>query len=293
MDEIIKDTKNNGRLIIKEIDYKTSKHMMITNHYSKKWNSGFGKINIGIFKGDRLLGCAAFGNMMNPKSGKTICDEPNSVIELNRMWIDDELKKNSETVLLGASFKLLKTINPDIKFIQSFADGRLGCGTIYKAANFKYFGFNKSLFFEDTETGEIFHKVPLENTKRPFGFLIKNRRYIDGKLNAFYVKTYRYIYPLYKNKYKIKLSEMPYPEYEKGIEKIKHNHSIGLLCRLFLMYKAIKDKEYADKTFSILQQNFSSNDIITELENQKENKSYIWFITEYLNNDSNLKKLTP
>jgi hypothetical protein len=186
---------------------------------------------------------------------------------------------------------LLKTINRDIKFIQSFADGRLGCGTIYKAANFKYFGFNKSLFFKDIETGEVFHKVPLENTKRPFGFLIKNRRYVDGKLNAFYVKTYRYIYPLYKNRYKIKLNEMSYPEYEKGIEEVKYKHSIGLLCRLFLMYEAINDKEYADKTFSILQQNFSSNNIIKELEAQKENKSYIWFLKNYLNNDSNLKKL--
>jgi len=155
---------------------------------------------------------------MNPNSYKNITNEDkDSVIELNRMWIDDELGKNSETILISSCIKIIKNKYKHIKFIQSFADGRLGCGTIYKASNFKYFGYENSLFFEDIETKEVFHKVPLENTKRPKGFLEKNARYLDNKLKSFYVKTYRYIYVIYSSN-DLKLKSKEYPLYDKGFE---------------------------------------------------------------------------
>ena len=135
--EVVKNSKNNGILTIKEIDYATAKEMMIKNHYSKKWNNAFGKINFGIFQDGELLGGAVFGNLMNTKSYKTITDlDSDSVIELNRLWIDDILGKNTETIFISSCFKIIKKKYPHIKFIQSFADGRLGCGTIYKASNF-------------------------------------------------------------------------------------------------------------------------------------------------------------
>ena len=65
---ITKKSSLMGELIIKEIDYQIAKEITITNHYSKKWNTSFGKINFGIFKGDRLLGVAVYGNLMNPNS---------------------------------------------------------------------------------------------------------------------------------------------------------------------------------------------------------------------------------
>lgn len=101
---------------------------------------------------------------MNPESYKSISNGItfNNIVELNRIWISDILGMNSETVLISSCIKLIKGEHKHIKLIQSFADSRLGCGTIYiyKAVNFKYYGYNKSLFFEDIETGECFHKVP-------------------------------------------------------------------------------------------------------------------------------------
>src|SRR5699024_9312061 len=161
--------------------------MIIKNHYSKKWNTPFGTFNVGVYKDGVLKGVAVYGNLMNSKAYKNISNHgPGSVIELNRMWIDDELGHNAETLLISSSIKILKKVRPDVKYIQSFADGRLGCGTIYKAANFDYYGYTKSrlgcgtiykaanfdyygytksLFFKDELTGEVFHKVPIENTK--------------------------------------------------------------------------------------------------------------------------------
>lgn len=206
-------------LSFKEIDYQTTKDMIIKNHYSKKWNTAFGKINIGVFNNDELLGVASFGNLMNPKSYKKFNDEftKDSVIELNRLWVDDTLGKNVETVLLSVSFKMIKSLYPNVKIIQSFADGRLGCGTIYKASNFKYYGYTESIFYENIETGITYHDVPFHNTKRPDGMIKLNTMWVEGKLKAFKVKTYRYIYPLYKNQ-KIKLKEKEYPKYDIGLE---------------------------------------------------------------------------
>ena len=287
--KITKKSKINGVLEIDFIDYETAKEMTIKNHYSHKWNTSFGKINVGIFKDGRLLGCAVFGNMMNPKAYKSIADiEQNEIVELNRMWIDDELGMNSETILISSSFKLIKRKYPHIKLVQSFADGRLGCGTIYKASNFNYYGYSKSLFFEDIETGEVFHKVPLENTKRPKGFLEKNKRYLDGKLKSFYVKTYKYIYILDK-KTKVKLKQQPYPEYDKGLELVDYNHPLGVLCRLQIMYNLIE--EDVDSYINILDEEmqgfYTDDEINEEYEKQLKNKSIIWFRDEYNKPKSN------
>lgn len=290
--EVTKVSKNLGTLIIKEVEYNIAKDIIVKNHYSKKWNTSFGKVNIGIFKDNKLLGVAVFGNLMNPNSHSKITDlGRSSVIELNRLWIDDELGHNAETILLGASFKIIKHSYPHIKFVQSFADGRLGCGTIYKASNFKYYGYSKSLFFEDVETGEVFHKVPLENTKRPQGFLVKNKRYLEGKLKPFYVKTYRYIYPLDK-KEKCKLEEKEYPKYEKGIVETVFKHPNSLLCRLYIMYNEIGEYKLRDKCFNEVINELKEKDKINNImDKQKENESVKWFKKEYLGNDKNKEKI--
>ena len=43
-----------GVLVIKEIDKKIAKEIIIKNHYSHKWNTSFGKINIGIYQKDNI-----------------------------------------------------------------------------------------------------------------------------------------------------------------------------------------------------------------------------------------------
>lgn len=269
--EVIKSTKL-GVLVFREVPTSVAKPMIVENHYSGKWNTSFGKVNVGVFRDDMLLGVAVFGNLMNPNSWRKIADVgPDGVLELNRLWISDELGHNAETLLLGASWRILRSEHPHVKAVQSFADGRLGVGTIYKASNFRYYGFSESLFFEDTETGEVFHKVPLENTKRPKGFLGKNRRYLDGKLRPFKVKTYRYIYPLYRNT-KILLDERPYPEYEKGERTVEFAHPNSLVARLAVMYRAVGDSVYASKCEALVTQE--------DLEKAKNNPSVMLFLSK-------------
>lgn len=280
---ITKQSSLMGELKIKEIDYQTAKDITIKNHYSKKWNTAFGKINFGIFKDDKLLGVAVYGNLMNPNSYLKWNDdlEKGQVIELNRMWIDDELGYNAETIFISSTIKILKKDHPNIKIIQTFADGRLGCGTIYKASSFNYYGYTKSLFFKNTKTKNVYHKVPMENSKRPKGMLSLNRMFLDGDLKPFYVKTYRYGYILDKKlRKKIKLKQLEYPKYEKGLEYIDdYKHPIGIVVRSMLYFENIKDYDYVDKCDKYLKLTYGCYN--NELIKQKTNESYIWFISEY------------
>lgn len=218
---IEKTTSSLGNLVIKPVTKSLAKELIIKNHYSHKWNDGgFGKYNFGIFKAENesdCLGVAVYGYVkaLNAK----LFEHPNEnawMSELNRMWISDELGKNAETLLIGASLKLIKKMDSNVVAVQSFADGRLGCGTIYKASNFKYYGYHNTLFLKNKRTGEIQHQQIFTNTTCTSGYLRANISYLLGDYESFSVKTYRYIYPLCKHFKFIKAKQQPYPEYQKG-----------------------------------------------------------------------------
>ena len=176
--------------------------------------------NFGIFRADepeRCLGVAVYGFMKNPKA--RIFTHPNPeawMCELNRMWIDDELGHNAETILIAALIKLLRRLDPNCVAVQSFADGRLGCGTIYKAANFRYYGLHLTRFLRNRRSGEFVHEQIFTNTSSPYGFLRANIGYLLGAFDVYVVKTYRYIYPLDK-RFRFVKPQKPYPAYDKGM----------------------------------------------------------------------------
>lgn len=178
----VKKTSSLGSLLIKPVEKKLAKEMIVANHYSHKWNDGsFGVHNFGIYhldEPDRCLGVTVYGYMKSPKA--RIFTHPNPqawVCELNRLWISDELGKNAETILISCSLRLLHRADPNIVAVQSFADGRLGCGTIYKAANFKYFGFHHTIFVRSRRSGEVIHQQLLTNSTSP-GVTFAPTRYI-------------------------------------------------------------------------------------------------------------------
>lgn len=255
-------TKSNGELGFGLVDKETAKKITIENHYSKKWNTLFGLLNIGVYKDDRLLGVAVFGRMMNPKSFNKIIEGGNidSILELNRLWVSDELGHNTESLLLSVCMKYIKTNMREVKLIQSFADGRLGCGTVYKASNFKYYGKMKTKFLEDVETGEVFTQSQIRNTRRRTKFVELNLLYIKDKLRSFEVYTYRYIYILDK-KVKIKLKEHEYPEYSKGyVYKEGWIPSCNQLAKLIHILKS-SDHEDVDIVIDYMKKHYSENQI--------------------------------
>lgn len=203
-------------LTVEFLDKTIAKPVIVNNHYSRNWNTLFGVVNFGIYKGGRLLGVAVYGHPMNPSGWSSITDTPaDKCLELNRLWISDELGANTETWFLAQTFKLLKRAG--IRLIQSFADGRLGVGTIYQAANFTYHGYHSTTFHRDMETGEVYHGTPFSNTAKPTGMLFRNVMLATREMETFKVNTYRYLYPLDRRARKeIKIPTQPYPKERCG-----------------------------------------------------------------------------
>ncbi len=219
--EIVKSSRM-GVLIVKPISKTKSRELIVKHHYSHKWNNAsFGVYNFGIFKENaedeaQCLGVASYGYMKVLKAKIFTHPNPNAwMCELNRMWIDDCLGKNAESILISRSIKLLKKMDSNIVAVQSFADGRLGCGTIYKASNFQYYGKHQTIFLENKRTGEITHQQNLTNTTSRSRYIRDNVAYLLGDFRTFKVHTYRYIYPLCKH-FKFKTQQQPYPLYDKG-----------------------------------------------------------------------------
>lgn len=262
--EYSKITKNNGKLTIKLIEKERAKQICIENHYSKKWNSTFGIYNFGVFQNDNLeecLGVLVFGNMMNPSSYKGISEdlEKGNLIELNRMWLNDNLGKNAETTVMALCFKYMKHNCKEVKVIQTFADGRLGCGTVYKACNFDYYGYHETLFYENIKSGECFHKVTLENTAKLIPMIARNLVLCSGNLVTFKVKTYRYLYLLDK-KINIKLKKQKYPEYNIGKDYVEITQSLSNLARVYQAINLMDDVDHYKKLVdSYINENYKTN----------------------------------
>lgn len=140
----------NKEFYIKEIDKDLANKTIIKNHYSKKVYNGT-YINLGLFIKGVFLGVLQYGYAMNPASCSSVVDgtEMNEYLELNRMWLDDKAKRNSESMAISYSIKYIKGKYKTIKWIQSFADERCGgLGIVYQACSFRFYGEHISSFWE-------------------------------------------------------------------------------------------------------------------------------------------------
>ena len=154
---------------VKEIDKDLAKETIIKNHYSHKvYNATY--IHLGVFIKGEFLGVLQYGYAMNPASCGSVVTgtEMNQYLELNRMWLDDKAKRNSESMAISYSIKYIKGKLKTIKWIQSFADERCdGLGIVYQACSFRFYGEHTSSFWE--WDNEVFHNIQMtvkKGTKR-------------------------------------------------------------------------------------------------------------------------------
>lgn len=210
----------NDEFYIKEIPMDISKKIIIENHYSKKvYNATY--IHLGLYVEGKLLGVLQYGYAMNPASMSSVVEGTsiNEYLELNRMWLSDEIKSlYPESRAVSFSIKYIKRKFPKIKWIQSFADERCGgFGIVYQACSFDFYGEHTSDFWE--LDGVVYHNIQMtvsEDSKRYKGearkLQLNKERAVKMSLRQFrYIKFINQ-----KWKKKCLLKEMPYPKhYEK------------------------------------------------------------------------------
>ena len=198
---------------VKEISRDIANTTIKKNHYSGKvYNATY--IHLGVFIEGKFLGVLQYGYAMNPASGGSVVTGTglDQYLELNRMWLSDEAKRNSESMAISYSIKFIKGKYPKVKWIQSFADERCGgFGIVYQACSFDYYGEHKSLFW--TLDGEIYHNsLMTRNPKlsKSAAKLQQNKDVATGEE----LRQFRYIKFLDQRwKSKCTLKECEYPKH--------------------------------------------------------------------------------
>ncbi len=203
---------------VKEIERKLANDLIVKNHYSKKfYNATY--IHLGVFICGELLGVLQYGYAMNPASCGSVVEgtQMDEYLELNRMWLDDKAKRNSETKAISYSLRYIRSKFPKIKWVQSFADERCGCfGIVYQAASFCFYGEHTSSFW--SLDGETFHNSIMTSEKAgPRGYKLLNDPKNKDRVEKHTLRQFRYIKFIDKRwKKKCLLKEQPYPKYYNG-----------------------------------------------------------------------------
>jgi adenine modification enzyme len=197
---------------IKEIDRNLANDIIVQNHYSKKYfNNSY--IHLGVFNAQEIIGVLQYGHLLNNDSIKNIVNgaQKGEAIELNRMWIADNVGEYPESRAISYSLKYIRRKYPKIKWIQSFADERCGgFGIVYQACSFDYYGEHLSTFYTDGD--KFYHNIQVTASREKAGTQVQNK----DELEKIKLRQFRYIKFLdQREKKKCLLKEQPYPKHYK------------------------------------------------------------------------------
>lgn len=134
------------------------------------------KYGYGLFHNGRLSGVVTFGTPASRHLQKSLCpSNPNVVVELNRLWVDDHLGRNTESWFVSRALKLMPA-----HLVVSYADTAYGyMGYVYRALNFRYAGWTDM----ERKTPRYDYIVPGKHTRDAFrgGYAYKVRRAMKVK----------------------------------------------------------------------------------------------------------------
>ncbi len=111
------------------------------HHYSQSINGVMAKYSFKLLDREGILiGAALFGSLGMANAWRKYGEIPEDVLELRRLVLIDDTKRNAESFFIGAMLRWLRK-NTLVKIIISYADPNHGhIGTIYRASNFKCLG---------------------------------------------------------------------------------------------------------------------------------------------------------
>jgi hypothetical protein len=124
-------------MIVSRIAPREAVRLVIANHYMHRKppiSFAFGLID----EGGNTVGCVTFGVPASRHMVIGACPSlPGNVLELNRLWVHDDMERNTESWFIAKALRLLPP-----KIILSYADTTAGhIGYVYRAANFYYAGW--------------------------------------------------------------------------------------------------------------------------------------------------------
>jgi hypothetical protein len=171
-------------------------------------------MSFGIIPNGKLLGVMTFG--VGPFYGYKLVNgaSPDDVITLTRLWLSDELPRNSESKVLGIALRSLRK-DSSLKFVIAYSDPTFGhFGTIYQATNWLYTGLSSATPLYDIGDGTLHHSRSLAHQLGSHSIHYLTSQGIAARIVPQQAK-YRYIYfldALWKSR--LSMPVLPYPKKE-------------------------------------------------------------------------------
>jgi hypothetical protein len=118
---------------------------------------------------------------------------PDDCLTLTRLWLSDELPKNSESRFIGVVLRSLRK-HTNLKFLVSYADPAQGhLGTIYQATGWVYTGLSEAMPLYDVGDGKARHSRSLSHAYGTHSLEHFSRHGVQVKLLPQQAK-HRYLY---------------------------------------------------------------------------------------------------
>jgi hypothetical protein len=195
------------------VPFSIARQLLVQKHYLHSFPGGT-KLTFGAFIGTRLLGALTLG--AGPANAYSLVDgaTPDDCLTLSRLWLSDELPKNSESRFLGIVIRALKR-NTSQKFLVSYADPAQGhLGTIYQATNWLYTGLSEAMPLYDVGDGKLRHSRSLSHAFGTHSVQHFAKHGIAVKLAPQPAK-HRYVYFLGPSwQQRLNVPVLPYPKKE-------------------------------------------------------------------------------
>lgn len=158
-------------LLVSTLDSKTAARLVVAHHYLHRRPPI--SYAYGIYADGHLSGAVTYGTPASRHLQMSACPtDPDLVIELNRLWLDDALPRNSESWFVSRTLRMLPP-----RIVVSYADPLHGhYGYIYRALNFQYAGWTD--MERKTPRYDYIPHDPLQHTREAFrsGYAFKRRR---------------------------------------------------------------------------------------------------------------------
>jgi hypothetical protein len=141
---------------VKPVPFAVARAIVEQHHYLHSLPGGT-KLVFGSFVGDSLLGAVTLG--VGPFNAPSLVGgaSGSDCLTLTRLWLSDELPRNSESKVIGVVMRSLRK-HTSIRFVLSYADPSQGhLGTIYQATNWLYTGVSEPTPLYDLGDGHARH----------------------------------------------------------------------------------------------------------------------------------------
>ena len=149
-------TEHDSKIMhVSVISSRLAANMVVENHYLHRRPSI--SYAYGLYLHETLVGVVTFGTPPSRHLQIGACpSDPSRVIELNRLWVTDEMPTNTESWFVSRALRMLPPY-----IVVSYADTSFGhIGYVYRALNFFYAGWTDM----DRKTPR-YDYIPIDATK--------------------------------------------------------------------------------------------------------------------------------